>query len=84
MKRTNEFVVFPFNVILGVIRPGEMRLAKSEAGAVRLAELLADHCDGAAAFEVIVEHETGEMTSPRLLAEYGQLPDMEELLAEAA
>lgn len=84
MKRTNEFIVFPFNLSRGLFRPAEMRLAKSEDHAVRLAELLAGIYAGAAAFEMVVEHETGEMTSARLLAQHGQLPDLEDLMAEAA
>lgn len=84
MQRTNEFVVFPFNLVKGRIFPGEMRLAKSEDGAIRLAGLLSEFYAGSAAFEVVVEHETGDMTSPRLLCRHGQLPDMEDMLAEVA
>ncbi|WP_054309985.1 hypothetical protein [Mesorhizobium sp. 1M-11] len=84
MKRSQKFIIIPFRSIKGRFHVGEMRPASSEGGAVRIAELMAERFAGAAAFEVHVDEESGEMFSPRLIASFGKLPDLEEAMRDAA
>ncbi len=84
MKRSQKFIIIPFRSIKGRFHVGEMRPASSEDSAIRIAELMVGRFAGAAAFEVLVEEESGEMFSPRMLASFGRLPDLEEAMRDAA
>lgn len=77
MKRSAKYIVVPFRLAKGRFFPGEMRKAETEAGALRLAEAMAARFAGVAAFEVIVDEESGDMTEPRELVVYGQVPEMD-------
>ena len=71
-----KFIVIPFRSIKGRPQLGEMREARSEDGAVRMAELMSGRFTGVAAFEVHVDEETGDMVAPRELAVFGVVPDI--------
>lgn len=79
-----KFVVISFRSIKGRPHIGDMRPARDEDAAIRLAETMSKHWAGVAAFEVHVEEESGDMHSPRLLAAFGSLPDLDEAMAAAA
>lgn len=72
-----KYIVVPFRKGRGQsIMTGEMRLANSEAHAARMAETLASYHVGAAAIAVLVDDDIGEMSSPRLIVEFGQAVDL--------
>lgn len=82
MALRQKFIVVPFRKGgRGAIIPGEMRLANSEAQAERMAESMAKYCPGASAIEVYVDEESGDMISPRLIAEFGTAINLIEDLA---
>lgn len=75
MAIKEKFIVVPFRKGRGqLIIPGEVREARSEAAAERLAKSMAQYHLGAAAIAVLVDvdDEYGEMMSPRLICEFGQ------------
>ncbi|CZT33026.1 hypothetical protein [Rhizobium sp. 9140] len=82
MKIVERFIVIPFrkgrknSIILG-----EIRQASSEASAERIAESMARYNLGASAIAVLVDEETGDMTSPRLIREFGQVKNVIEEMA---
>ncbi|OJF91737.1 hypothetical protein AX761_22050 [Rhizobium sp. 58] len=77
MALQEKFIVVPFRKGRGsTVVPGEMRQASTEAGAERMAELIAQHYLGASAIAVLVDDESGDMTSPRLIREFGQAIDL--------
>lgn len=84
MKLVEKFVVVPFRSIKGRSHSAEMREARSEESATRMAVLMAERFAGVAAFEVHVDEETGEMHAPRLLAAFGKVPEMDNVLEDAA
>ncbi|MFB2553380.1 hypothetical protein [Ensifer soli] len=72
-----KFIVIPFRKIKGgAMVAGEVRPASSEASAVRLAEVMAERFAGTAALAVYVDMDTGEMSAPRLIREFGQTMDL--------
>lgn len=82
MKRSKQhFVVIPVRLVKGVYRPAEPRYPRTEELALELAERLSTQYAGVAAFEVLVDTETGDMHDPRELVTYGKVPD---LMAAAA
>ena len=82
MKLVERFIVIPFrrgprnSIILG-----EMRQASNEASAERIAESMARYTLGASAIAVLVDEENGDMMSPRLIKEYGQVKNVIEEMA---
>ncbi|MGO4331470.1 hypothetical protein AB4Z48_13440 [Cupriavidus sp. 2TAF22] len=58
--------------------PGEIRQASSEVSAIRIANAMASSFAGVAAYEVLVDEETGEMNSPRILVQEGNVPTLGE------
>lgn len=80
MQRLQKFVVVPFRSVRGRLQQAEMRQASSKEAAMRLAELMANRFAAAAAFEVLVDAETGEMHDPRELVAYGPVPDMDDTM----
>ena len=58
--------------------PGEIRPASSEFGAIRIANSMAAKFAGVAAYEVMVDKETGDMGSPRILAQIGTVPALDD------
>lgn len=80
MKRVQKFVVVPFRSVRGRLQQAEMRPAQSEEAACRLARQMADRFAAVAAFEVLVDVESGEMHEPRELVAYGPMPVIDEAM----
>ena len=53
-----------------------MRQASNAVSAEKIASAMAERFVGVAAYAVMVDEETGDMTSPRLLARYGEIADL--------
>lgn len=76
MSLTEKFIVLPFKKIRGNIAPGEMRQASNSAAAERIAEAMSGRFVGVAAYAVMVDMESGDMSSPRLLCQFGETADL--------
>lgn len=76
MSLCEKFVVMPFKKVRGNIAPGEMRQASNSAAAERLAGAMAARFIGVAAYAVMVDMESGDMSSPRVLCQYGEIADI--------
>ena len=72
-----QYIVVPYRAAGGVA-PGEIRPASSEFGAIRIANSMAAKFAGVAAYEVMVDKETGDMGSPRILAQIGTVPALDD------
>lgn len=73
MALKEKYIIVPFRKgARGVVVPGELRQASNEASAERIAKSMSEYMLGASAIAVYVDEETGDMTSPRLIAEFGQ------------
>ncbi|AJG18454.1 hypothetical protein [Cupriavidus basilensis] len=73
--RSIKYIVVPYRKGKGdTLLPGEIRQASSEVGAIRIANGMASSFAGVAAYEVLVDEETGEMGSPRILVKEGSIP----------
>ena len=83
MKTVLKYVVVVFRFHKGRFIQDQVREAKTEPAAIDLAERLAMRHAGAIAIEVYVYPETGEITAPRELAVFGNLPEdfLEEIAA---
>ena len=71
-----KFIVIPYKKVRGGLGPGEMRQASSAAGAEKIAAAMADRFVGVAAYAVEVDEESGDMTSPQLLAQFGEIAEL--------
>ncbi|QIO60658.1 hypothetical protein [Rhizobium leguminosarum] len=76
MSLSEKFIVLPFKKVRGNIAPGEMRQATNSAAAERLAGAMANRFIGVAAYSVMVDMESGDMSSPRVLCQYGEIADI--------
>ena len=76
MSTAEKFIVLPFRKNRGNLVPGEMRQASNAVSAERIAEAMASRFVGVAAYAVMVDEETGDMSSPRLLAKHGEIADL--------
>lgn len=56
--------------------PGEMRQASNAVSAEKLAAAMAPRVIGVAAYAVMVDEETGDMASPRLISQHGETTDI--------
>jgi hypothetical protein len=84
MALQTKYIIVPFKKVKGgAVVPGEMRTASNEGSAERIAEAMSERFAGTAAFEVLADMETGEMTSPRLLCKFGSIVDFVEDAAAA-
>ena len=63
-----QYIVVPYRAAANGVAPGEIRPASSEFGAIRIANSMASKFAGVAAYEVMIDKETGDMESPRILA----------------
>lgn len=77
MQRVQKFIIVPFRTVKGRLQQAEMRQASTEAGARRLAEQMAGRFAAVAAYEVMVDAETGEMNDPREIVAYGNMPALQ-------
>ena len=73
-----QYIVVPYRARRRRRRPGEIRPASSEFGAIRIANSMAAKFAGVAAYEVMVDKETGDMGSPRILAQIGTVPALDD------
>jgi hypothetical protein len=71
-----KFIIIPYKKARNGLAPGEMRQASNAASAEKIAAAMADRFIGVAAYAVMVDEETGDMTSPRLLARHGDIADL--------
>ncbi|APO78351.1 hypothetical protein AM571_PC00613 (plasmid) [Rhizobium etli 8C-3] len=76
MSIAEKFIVLPYKKNRGNLVPGEMRQASNAPSAEKIAASMAARFIGVAAYAVMVDDETGDMTSPRLLAMYGEIADL--------
>ncbi|WP_438752089.1 hypothetical protein [Pararhizobium sp. O133] len=76
MAIAEKFIVLPFKKVRGGIAPGEMRQASSAASAEKIATAMAPRHSGVAAYSVQVDTESGDMTSPRILIQFGEIADI--------
>lgn len=76
MSVAEKFIVLPYRKNRGNLVPGEMRQASNAISAEKIASSMASRFVGVAAYAVMVDEETGDMTSPRLLAKHGEIADL--------
>jgi hypothetical protein len=73
-----QYIVVPYRTAANGVAPGEIRPASSEFGAIRIANSMAGKFAGVAAYEVMIDKETGDMESPRILAQIGTVPSLDD------
>lgn len=73
-----QYIVVPYRAAANGVAPGEIRPASSEFGAIRIANSMASKFAGVAAYEVLIDKETGDMESPRILAQIGTVPSLDD------
>ncbi len=71
-----KFIVLPYRKVRGNLVPGEMRQASNAVSAEKIAGAMASRFVGVAAYAVEVDEESGDMTSPRLLAQFGEVAEL--------
>ncbi len=76
MSSAEKFIILPYRKNRGNLVPGEMRQASNAISAEKIAAAMAERFVGVAAYAVMVDEETGDMTSPRLLARHGEIADL--------
>nr|WP_087149186.1 hypothetical protein [Pararhizobium antarcticum] len=76
MMAAEKFIVLPYRKVRGGVAPGEMRQASSAASAEKIATAMAPRFPGVAAYAVQVDEETGDMSSPRLLIQFGEIAEL--------
>jgi hypothetical protein len=75
---SQKFIVIPYKKSRGGMTPGEIRQASNAVSAERIATAMADRHPVIAAYSVMVDTETGDMTSPELIISFGDIPPLEE------
>ncbi len=76
VANAEKFIVLPYRKNRGNLVPGEMRQASNAVSAEKIATSMASRFVGVAAYAVMVDEETGDMSSPRLLARHGEIADI--------
>lgn len=76
MSIAEKFIVLPYKKNRGNLVPGEMRQASNAVSAEKIASAMSERFIGVAAYAVMVDDETGDMTAPRLLAKHGEIADL--------
>lgn len=76
MAMAEKYIVLPFRRVRGGLAPGEMRAASTAAGAEKVAAAMAPRHIGVAAYTVQVDMESGDMSSPRLLVQFGEIGEL--------
>lgn len=76
MSSAEKFIILPYRKNRGNLVPGEMRQASNAVSAEKIAAAMSDRFVGVAAYAVMVDEETGDMTSPRLLVKHGEISDL--------
>ncbi|QDX21431.1 hypothetical protein FP568_09335 [Pandoraea pnomenusa] len=81
-RRVMKFIVVPFREGGdSALVPVEVRAASTSFGAVRVAHQMRERHIGIAAYEVMVDPETGAMESPKVLFQHGRILPPEEAAA---
>ncbi len=76
---TTRYIVVPFRKGSGGdLLPVEVRPAGTSVGAVRVAHSMRERHAGVAAYEVLLDPETGAMESPKVLFQHGRIPALDE------
>ncbi|NEI69469.1 hypothetical protein GR212_07755 [Rhizobium lusitanum] len=76
MSTGEKFIILPYRRNRGNLVVGEMRQASSIPSAEKIAASMASRFVGVAAYAVMVDEETGDMSSPRLLVKHGDIADL--------
>lgn len=76
MPLSEKFIVLPFKKNRGNVVPGEMRQASNAVSAEKIATAMSARHIGVAAYSVQVDEESGDMSSPRLLIQFGETADL--------
>jgi|AraplaDrversion2_2_1032049.scaffolds.fasta_scaffold54010_2 hypothetical protein len=76
VANAEKFIVLPYRKNRGNLVPGEMRQASNAMSAEKIATSMAARFIGVAAYAVMVDDETGDMSSPRLLIRHGEIADL--------
>ena len=76
VSNAEKFIVLPYRKNRGNLVPGEMRQASNAVSAEKIATAMAPRFVGVAAYAIIVDEESGDMTSPRLLVRHGEIADL--------
>ncbi|MDP9812111.1 hypothetical protein J2W42_004981 [Rhizobium tibeticum] len=76
VANAEKFIVLPYRKNRGNLVPGEMRQASNAVSAEKIATSMASRFVGVAAYAVMVDEETGDMSSPRLLVRHGDIADI--------
>ncbi|MBM7047878.1 MULTISPECIES: hypothetical protein [Rhizobium] len=76
MAIAEKFIVLPYKKNRGNLVPAEMRQASNAMSAEKIATAMSSRFVGVAAYAVMVDDETGDMTSPRLLIQHGEIADL--------
>jgi hypothetical protein len=77
---SEKIIIVPYRKTRAGLTPGEIRQATNAASAQRIASSMSGRFIGVGAYAVMVDTETGDMTSPRVLASFGEVPDASSLL----
>ncbi|MGO1161699.1 hypothetical protein ACTOV4_07045 [Brucella sp. C7-11G] len=75
MSLDEKFIVVPFTEQRRKLTMGEMRQSSSAHAAEKLALAMSSRFAGVAAYAVKVDKESGDMSDPRLLTQYGSTID---------
>lgn len=74
-----RFIVIPFRTGSGGdLLPVEIRPAGTSVGAVRVAHSMRERHPGVAAYEVLLDPETGAMDAPKILFQHGRVPVLDD------
>ncbi|MDR7144268.1 hypothetical protein J2X43_002473 [Rhizobium sp. BE258] len=76
VANAEKFIILPYRKNRGNLVPGEMRQASNAMSAEKIATSMAARFIGVAAYAVMVDDETGDMSSPRLLIRHGEIADL--------
>ncbi|KQV34477.1 MULTISPECIES: hypothetical protein [unclassified Rhizobium] len=76
MAIAQKFIILQFKKVRGGIAPGEMRQASSAASAEKIATTIAPRHVGVAAYSVMVDEESGDMTEPKVICQFGEIADI--------
>ena len=76
MAIAEKFIVLPYKKNRGNLVPAEMRQASNAMSAEKIATAMSSRFVGVATYAVMVDDETGDMTSPRLLIQHGEIADL--------
>ena len=76
MATAQKFIILQFKKVRGGIAPGEMRQASNAASAEKIATAMAPRHAGVAAYSVMVDEESGDMTEPKIICQFGEIADI--------